>query len=222
MAVAAIIPAWNEAETVGAVVDAARRARLVDEVIVVDNGSSDTTASVAAAAGARVVRQPVPGKGQTMIAGVDETDAEIVVFLDADLLGLAAEHVDDLVRPVVAGRADMSCALFDRGPLSNPIYTRLLPILTGQRAVRRELFEALDPADVRGYKVEAALNSLVAQRKLRRVDAVARGLWHRTKEEKFDNPVQGFLHKQAMLLTAAWSYLSFVVKRRMVDPLANR
>jgi glycosyltransferase involved in cell wall biosynthesis len=220
--VAAIIPAWNEATTVGAVVDAACRARLIDEVLVVDNGSGDETAVVAAQAGARVVRQPVPGKGQTMTAGVAETDADIVVFLDADLLGLSADHIDELVLPVLTNEADMTCGLFDRGPLSNPVYLRLLPVLTGQRALRRELFEALDPVDVRGYKVEAALNSLVAQHHLRRIDLVSTGLWHRTKEEKFANPVQGFLHKQAMLLTAAWSYLSFVIRRRVVDPIADR
>lgn len=218
MRVAAVIPAWNEAATIGAVVDAARRASTVDEVIVVDNASTDATVTVAERAGARVVRQPVPGKGQTMSAGVQASEADVVVFLDADLLGLSAAHVDALVQPLLDDRADMACGLFDRGPVSNVVYCHALPVLTGQRAIRRELFEALDPVDVRGYKVEAALNSLVAQRKLRRLDLVCFGLWHRTKEEKFDNPAAGFLHKQAMLLTAAWSYVSYAVRRRLLQP----
>ena len=217
MRVAAIIPAWNEAETIGGVVHVARDAASVDEVIVVDNGSTDATAKVAAAAGARVVRELEPGKGEAMRAGVAATDAELIVFLDADLLGLTPQHIDDLVRPVARGEVAMACGSFDRGPVANQFFLRL-PVLTGQRALRRELFEALALSDIKGWKVEAALNSIVAQRKLVRRDMVSCGLWHRTKEQKFDSPVAGFAHKQAMLLTAVWSYLSFAVKRRLLAP----
>ena len=62
--VTAVIPAWNEATTIGAVVYAALDARLVDEVVVVDNASTDGTAAAAAAHGARVVIEPHPGKGE--------------------------------------------------------------------------------------------------------------------------------------------------------------
>ena len=220
MSVAAVIPAWNEAGTIAGVVAVARAARLIDEVLVVDNASTDATAEAAAAAGARVVHEPVQGKGEAMRAGVAATDADVVVFLDADLLGLTPEHVDGLVCPVVAGEAAMACGLFDRGPLANVVFLRGLPVLTGQRALRRELFEALDLTDIRGYRVEAALNSIVAQRELPRRDMVCAGLWHRTKEEKYAHPVTGFLHKQAMLATAGWSYVSFAVRRKLLAPLS--
>jgi glycosyltransferase involved in cell wall biosynthesis len=218
MRVAAVIPAWNEADTVAGVVLTARDAGLVDEVIVVDNNSTDATARVAAEAGARVVHEPCRGKGEAMRSGVAVAGADVVVFLDADLLGLTGEHVDDLVRPVLDDEAAMVCGLFDRGPFANPVFLRKLPVLTGQRALRRELFEALDLTEISGYRVEAALNSLVADRKLPRVDMVCDGLWHRTKEEKFASPAAGFLHKQAMLLTALWSYIAFAVRRRLLAP----
>ena len=216
---AAVIPAWNEAATVGAVVYAALDARLVDEVIVVDNASSDTTANVAAAHGARVVHEPTTGKGEAMRAGVAAApDADVIVFLDADLVGLRPHHVDGLVASVIAGDADMACGLFDRGPVANPIFLEGLPVLTGQRALRRELFEQLDLRDVRGYRVEAALNSLIAQRGMRRRDQVLPGLWHRTKEEKLANPVVGFITKLGMLASACWSYTRFALARRSVQP----
>jgi glycosyltransferase involved in cell wall biosynthesis len=216
---AAVIPAWNEAETVGAVVYAALDARLVDEVVVVDNASTDATAAVAADHGARVVKELTPGKGQAMRTGVAAAnDASVVVFLDADLVGLRSEHIDGLVASVVNHEVDMACGLFDRGPVANPIFLEGLPVLTGQRALRRELFEQLDLADVRGYRVEAALNSLVAQRGLRRCDQVLPGLWHRTKEEKLANPVVGFLTKLVMLGSACWSYTRFAFARRSVQP----
>jgi hypothetical protein len=72
--------------------------------------------------------------------------------------------------------------------------------------------------DVQGYRVEAALNSLVAQQGLRRRDQVLPGLWHRTKEEKLSNPVVGFVTKLGMLASACWSYTRFALARRSVQP----
>jgi hypothetical protein len=149
-----------------------------------------------------------------MRAGVAASDADVIVFLDADLVGLRPHHVDGLVASVVEGDTDMACGLFDRGPVANPIFLEGLPVLTGQRALRRELFEQLDLRDVRGYRVEAALNSLVAQRGLRRHDQVLPGLWHRTKEEKLSNPLVGFVSKLGMLASACWSYTRFALARR--------
>jgi glycosyltransferase involved in cell wall biosynthesis len=217
--VTAVIPAWNEARTIGAVVYAALDARLVNEVVVVDNASSDPTAAVAAAHGARVVTEPTPGKGEAMRAGVAASpDAAVIVFLDADLVCLRPGHIDELVAAVTEGGADMACGLFDRGPLANRIFLRLLPVLTGQRAVRRELFDELAGADLHGYRVEAALNSLVAHEDLVRVDRVMPGLWHRTKEEKLASPVVGHATKLAMLASACWSYVRFAVARRAPQP----
>jgi molybdopterin-guanine dinucleotide biosynthesis protein A len=216
---AAVIPARDEAPTVGAVVYAALDARLVDEVVVVDNGSVDGTAAVAQAHGARVVQEPRPGKGQALRAGVAATDAEIVVFLDADLVGLRPDHVDALVAAVAGGGADMACGLFDRGPVANRIFLGPLPVLTGQRALRRSLFSALALDDVRGYRVEAALNTLVARHELRRDDRVLDGLWHRTKEEKAPHPAVGLARKVAMLLEACWSYARLVVVPPVPSPL---
>ena len=217
--VTAVIPAWNEVQTIGAVVFAALDARLVDDVIVVDNASTDATAAAAAAHGARVVSEPSRGKGEAMRAGVAAAPhAGVIVFLDADLVGLRPDHIDDLVATVVGGRADMACGLFDRGPVANPIFLEGLPVLTGQRAVRRELFEQLDGDDVHGYRVEAALNSVVNRHGLVRHDQVLPGLWHRTKEEKLASPVVGHATKVAMLASACWSYVRFAVVRRTPQP----
>lgn len=213
MAAAAVIPARNEAPTIGAVVDAVRTAEIVGEVVVVDNGSTDGTGEVARAHGALVVTCATRGKGEAMAAGVAASKASIVLFLDADLVGLTPAHVNRLVSCVEHDGAAMSMGLFDRGPLENQIFLHYLPILTGQRALRRELFCALDPEDYRGYKVEAALNSLCADAGLPTTAFVCEGLWHRTKEEKMSNPVVGFARKQAMLLTAMWSYASFRLRR---------
>lgn len=213
--VSAVIPAHNEQHTVAEVVKAARSAYLVDDVIVVDSASKDETSEVARQNGARVVRAEKAGKGQAMRAGVEATDAGVIVFLDADLLRLKPSHVDALVKPVLDGDAAMACGLFDRGPLLNPIFLKFLPILTGERAVWRELFESLDEESVQGYKIEAALNSRCADLGLERLAFVCDGLWHRTKEEKYPNRAVGFVSKMAMLGIAAWSYLTYWLRYRL-------
>ena len=213
MGAAAVIPAYNEAETVGGVVIAARRAGRISDVVVVDNAYSDATTDAALEAGARVVHCAEPGKGQAMATGVAATDEDVVVFLDADLVGLLPAHVDRLAASVLSGRAGMACGLFDRGPLLNPVFLHVLPILTGQRAVRRDLFTLLHDQDQRGYKVEAALNALCADLG-ETVDAfVCDGLWHRTKEEKYPSALEGFLRKQGMLLTAMAAYAGYRWRR---------
>ena len=157
--------------------------------------------------------------GQAMLAGVAAVpDADVVVFLDADLVGLRPDHVDGLVATVRSGEAAMACGLFDRGPVANPIFLASLPVLTGQRALSRWLFDQLDDDDLRGYRVEAALNSLVAQRGLVRRDSIVPGLWHRTKQEKFGSPVVGHATKLKMLGSACWSYVRFAVARRVLQP----
>ena len=216
LTVAAVIPAYNEAVTVADVVAVARASALVDEVIVVDNASDDATAAVAAAAGARVVVCEESGKGQAMRSGVSATSAQVIVFLDADLLRLRPDHVDRLVGPVLEGRAGMTQGLFDRGRLLNPLFLRALPRLTGQRAMHREVFDSLDDDDIEGYMVEAALNARADELRLR-IDAfVCDGLWHRTKEEKEpDGRLVGTAKKIAMLATAVWSAVRYQVVRQV-------
>jgi glycosyltransferase involved in cell wall biosynthesis len=188
---------------------------LIDEVIVVDNASSDETAELAKEAGATVISCSTRGKGEAMIAGVEATDAEVIVFLDADLVGLRPDHVDALAEPVLQERAAMACGLFDRGPSKNPIFLNKLPILTGERALKRELFMSLDRDDIEGYKVEAALNARCFDLGLPVESFICDGMWHRTKEEKSKGPVRGFFGKVAMLSVAAWESVFYWIKRRL-------
>lgn len=110
MNVAVVIPALDEAESIGAVVSAVRdRVPAPVAVIVVDNGSSDATAAVAADAGAAVISQPRHGYGWACRAGCDAaSDSEIVVFLDGDG-SMPAEAIPSLLAPIVAGSADVVC-----------------------------------------------------------------------------------------------------------------
>ncbi len=210
----AIIPVRNEGATVGEVVAVAHASPLVDDVIVVDGDSTDDTREQAARQGATVLVERKPGKGEAMITGVQATDADVVVFLDGDLTGLRPHHVDRLVRTVRAGGAVMACGLFDRGPALNMLFLHVLPILTGERALRRELFESLASDDVTGYRVEAALNARAGELGERVAAFICTGMFHRQKEEKLDDPLQGKIAKVTMILTAFGSYVRYWAHRR--------
>lgn len=156
--VCAIIPAYNEEATITHVIHPLVSSELIDEVFVVSDGSTDHTARVAEDAGARVHQlSRNRGKGEAMQYAVAHTQSEVLVFLDADLIGLTSDHIERLVLPVVNGARAMNVGIRDRGP----VFTRLshhLPLISGERALRREVFEGVPGEYLHGFMVETSLN----------------------------------------------------------------
>jgi glucosyl-3-phosphoglycerate synthase len=109
--VSVVLPALNEEATVGEVVATIQplAGSLVDEIVVMDSGSTDRTAAVAAAAGARVVRredvvpalEPLPGKGEVLWRSLAATTGDLIVFLDADLVDPDPGFVPALLGPLL-------------------------------------------------------------------------------------------------------------------------
>jgi len=162
----AIVPAYNEDMTTGAVVDALLRSEAFEEVVVVDDGSSDLTRQVAREAGARVVTTPKNlGKGGAMILAVRqccEGDSH-VAFFDADLIGLRPDHVDRMVLVAESGY-DMVCAMRDKGPVQNVLQLAVSPMITGERILARWVIDALPETCWSGYSIETAMNDVVTRR----------------------------------------------------------
>jgi glucosyl-3-phosphoglycerate synthase len=183
--VAVVVPARDESDTIGGVLDAALAHRgLVDELVVVDDHSGDDTAAVARRHDARVLSlNGAAGKGSAMAAGLAATSAEIVVFLDADVTNTGADFVARLVAPLLERPAAQLVKGFYVRPLhgmatgggrvndlaARPVLSLLFPgldavrqPLAGETAARRPALEAvgLEP----GYSVEIALLIDVARR----------------------------------------------------------
>lgn len=112
--ISVIIPALNEARTVASVVQFARRAAGVGEVLVVDNGSIDGTPELAARAGAVVLTGSLQGKGASMADGLKAACHDVLLYLDADLAGLRPDLIERMTHPIFEGRADFVKASFVR------------------------------------------------------------------------------------------------------------
>ena len=216
-----IIPARNEAATVGAVVHAARRSHGVGLVIVVDDGSTDDTAAIAAAAGAIVVSTPGRGdKAMAMAAGVKRSIAGVIVFFDADILHADPVHFEALAEPVLNGPFQMCCGLVDYGRMRNPLFQRLPPI-TGLRAVPRKIFESIPNEKLVGFQVEIMINEVIARNRLPTAIRVLTGIDHRSKVSKmgFLRGTRSHISMTFQLLACFrfvplwtyWSYLSTLV-----------
>lgn len=123
LAVSVCLPARNEEATVGAICSTITRelvegAGLVDELLVVDSGSTDRTAAEARAGGARVMVAGSPGKGEALWESLSIASGDVVVWLDSDTKEFAPHFVTNLVAPLVADDSIALCKGFYRRPLA--------------------------------------------------------------------------------------------------------
>jgi len=161
--ISVIIAALNEEAAIAKVIESVPK-DLANEIVVVDNGSKDRTAEIASAAGARVVKEPVPGYGRAYRAGLRSIspECEIVVFLDGDGSDYP-EMMDRLVKPIIEGAADFVIGSRTRGSrepgsmnfhqvIAGYMIGFMLRILYGVRstdmgpfrAIRRDTYERLN------------------------------------------------------------------------------
>lgn len=218
-----IIPARNEAPTIGAVVQAARESRGARRVFVVDDHSIDDTATMARDAGAEVIASNGhASKALALATGVAATTSPILLFFDADILGARSEHFDLLAAPVLERGFAMSCGIVDYG-WRNGMFMRFPPI-TGLRAVRRDVFEAIPAQKLNGFQIEIMINEVVARGRMRTAMRVLRGLHHRSKVEKLGR-IRGTSAHVAMTLellhcltfVPLWTYSNYLENLTILD-----
>jgi len=185
--VSVVIPALNEETSLPLVLDALPR-RIVHEVVVVDNGSTDGTARVAREKGARVVTEPRRGYGRACLSGIAALDGpDIVAFLDADFSD-RPEELADVLAPLLEDRADLVIgsrmigqrergALLPQALFGNWLATLLIRLLWGERftdlgpfrAIRADALDRLQMSDPDyGWTVEMQVKA--AKAKLRCVE----------------------------------------------------
>ncbi len=160
--VTCIIPVFNEGARLKGVLDAVAGHPLIDEVLVVDDGSTDNSAEVAAAIPSiRLIRQPQNcGKTKALAAGIAAMTQPLLLMLDGDLLGLTQEDVTRLITPVRDGKADMSISLRSNAPW--PWRLIGLDYISGERVLHRNLLPASreELEDLPKFGFEVYLNAI--------------------------------------------------------------
>lgn len=251
LTVSVCLPARDEESTVGPIVTAIRAdlvdaVGLVDEIVVVDDHSGDRTASVAAAAGARVVQAAEVladfgeghGKGEAMWKSLHEAVGDLIVWCDADVIGFSSQFVVGLLGPLltdphvafVKGFYDRPGDDGDRGGrvtelVARPLLSLLFPQLgavvqplAGEYAGRREVLEQL--SFVEGYGVDIALLIDVATQfghdVIAQVDLGTRV--HRNRPLDELSP-QAASIIQTVLRRAGWPAPSALLARPGLDPV---
>ena len=155
--VSVIIPAYNEEKNIKTVINICKNNKNVDEIIVVNNLSTDKTEEIARNAGAKVVFCGQKGKGYAMEKGIKEAKNSCIVFLDGDIKDYQENVVELLANPILEGRADFVKASFEREHgrvtflVAQPLLSILFPDmkkyeqpLSGMIAGKKEFFEKIE------------------------------------------------------------------------------
>jgi len=184
--IVAIIPAYNEEKTIGDVITALKQSTQINRIIVVSDGSEDKTVnSVLHYDDVEVIELlDNRGKGGAVKAGLDRCTEEIILILDADLIGLSVDHIEALLKPVINGEVLMSVGIFEKGRVTTDIAQKVAPFLSGQRALKRELLESISDLDLSRFGLEVALHQYVEDNEIKASVVQLPDLSHVMKEEK--------------------------------------
>jgi glycosyltransferase involved in cell wall biosynthesis len=220
--ISVIIPVFNEQDAIEKVIGDIP-GHLPTEIIVVDNGSTDQTAKLAAAMGARIVRENRRGYGSACLAGIAATNnPDIVVFLDGDYSDHPNE-MPDLIAPILANRADLvigsrvlgnseSGALMIQARFGNRLATALIKILFGVsytdlgpfRAIRYRALIDLDMRDKTfGWTVEMQVKAAKQALKIQEVPVSYR---KRIGVSKITGTIEGTLKAGWKILFTIFRY----------------
>jgi glycosyltransferase involved in cell wall biosynthesis len=183
----AIIAAYNEEGTLADVIRGLQASPLIDEIIVVSDGSTDRTVEIARSFDVKTIAlRENQGKGYAMRVGVDNASHDVLFFVDGDMYNVTEEHIASLVVPVVQGQCDMNIGVRHRGAVLNFLHLQMQcgPVLSGIRVMRRQVFETVPLQYQERYKIEAALNCFCSRSGYRQRHTVIRNLNHVLKESK--------------------------------------
>ncbi|SMB94044.1 Glycosyl transferase family 2 [Desulfonispora thiosulfatigenes DSM 11270] len=198
MKVSIIIPAYNEEKNIDKVLSVVTKVVEPQKIIVVNDGSTDNTLKVAQSYPVKVINLTNnQGKGGAMMAGVNYTNDDYVLFLDADLIGLTNEHIELLIKTVQDEYIDMVVGIFESGRKSTDLAQVVAPFLSGQRLIKKEHLYNIENLNTARFGVEVALTKYAHKNNLKVKEIVLKNLTHVMKEEKLGF-TRGFAYRLKM------------------------
>ena len=193
----AVIPAYNEAPDIKNVLNPLQQVAAVQQIIVVDDGSTDDTSGVVDAYARAHTATPIRlltldrnmGKGGALMAGIQASCSDLLLLLDADLHRLQPDHIDALMQPVRKRRAEMALGIFRKGRYQTNWSHRYFSFLSGQRCLRWPAFRRaahLRPGALARSRwgIEVALNLIARQQNLTIHQVPWEGVTHTMRLEK--------------------------------------
>jgi glycosyltransferase involved in cell wall biosynthesis len=187
LGISAVIAAYNEEKTLAEVLGTLTQSGVIDEIIVVSDGSSDRTVEIARSFDVTTIAlRENRGKGYAMRVGVDYARHDVLFFVDGDMFNLTGQHIESLVGPVLRNQCEMNIGVRNRGPIRNFLHLQMKvgPVLSGIRVMRRAVWETVPLRYQERFKIEAALNFFCSRAGYRQQQTVIHDLGHLIKENK--------------------------------------
>ncbi len=210
--VTAIIPAFNEGKRIHNVLEVLGQVDLVEEIIVVNDGSNDNTYDVAIQYTKNVVNlEKNLGKGGAIIEGIKRSTGNIILLLDADLIGLKPRHIHDLIKPIINNDFDTTVGIFSSGRFFTDLAQKIAPFLSGQRAIKKDILGEFHNLEITKYGFEVAITNYIKKNKYGMKKVILKDMSHVMKEEK-----EGFIKGFSLRLRMYWQIvkvLSFEIRR---------
>lgn len=186
--ISVIVPIFNEEKTVAGVVESLLGSGLIDEIVCVNDGSTDRSLAILKGFEGKIEIIDLKknyGKGAALVEGIKRAQGEIVAFFDADFTNLSNGHIETLLNPVLENKARVVLGYIKNGYLPN-----IFSHLTGQRAYyKRDLIPHLEKMAETRLGVETFLNSLFNEKETKKTPL--KKLIHLYKYEKY-SPTEAF------------------------------
>lgn len=215
--ISAIICAYNEADTIKDVVTTVSD-YFFDEVIVVNDGSTDNTDSIIKEINdlwyfKYIVLPNNKGKGFAMATGIENASSEIIVFIDADLLNLQEDHLDQLITPVLYKKAEMVLGQ----PTETLINYSVNPFksFTGQRALlKKDVLPLVDKMKNSRFGVETLINLYYQSEGKTVKHVILQGLKHPSKFTKASKhqALKEFIKEGCQIAITVFKNFDLVIK----------
>ncbi|VVB79868.1 Glycosyltransferase AglI [uncultured archaeon] len=212
--VSCIVPAYNEEGRIGNVLRVLEKHPLLKEVIVINDCSTDNTEEeVKKFKGVKLIINPVnKGKSFSVMRGIRSAKGDLVMLIDADLVGLTKKSITDLAKPLIDGEADVSISL------RNLFWSFVgIDFLSGERVFHKFFFKNYKSFEkLPGFGLEVAMNRKIIREKLRIKIVTLKGVISPYKSKKFGffAGIKGdiIMTKQIIKVVGFWGAVSQIAK----------